>query len=53
MDKLKTWNRIICISYEINTTNFIVFTVDESNGVHDFMLFKCLKDVSILISYIP
>lgn len=29
------------------------FKIDASNGVHNFTLFKFLKDVSILTSYTP
>lgn len=29
------------------------FKIDASKGVHDFTLFKFLKDVSILTSYSP
>lgn len=29
------------------------FKIDASNGIHDFTLFKLLKDMSTLTSYIP
>jgi hypothetical protein len=32
---------------------WLKFKVDAYNGIHDFTLFKFLKDVSILTLYIP
>jgi len=45
-------NRIHFILNEINA-KWLKFKIKTLNGVHNFTLFKILKNMSILISYIP